>query len=228
MIIVAAAIGLPLLGGGWWYLRTRTEAFSGPGETEFKEYIRELGEEHDVVAEVEWKDDSVTYLGADYDVDGEHLVLENGLDVELPGKSADPVQLYGVPLIRTSAHVAAPVDTNMAIAAEKEEDGDFKRVLDNGERAGPGEAVADGGGTVVDHEYEWGGTAYSLTSLYERAPAVSYHDLEKQFQLGMEIGRGGRDQMKTLLMGIGIGAGGLIAIIIIFWLLGQIGGGSLL
>lgn len=232
-LIASVLIAIPVLGGLGWYLYARTDYFQGPGEKEFKEHIRNIGRNHDVVAEVEWKDGTITYMGADYDVDGENLELENGLQVELPGQSGNPVQLYGMPMIRTSAHVAAPFDTELAIAAEKEEDGDYRDLDERGNELEqrPGEdmaAIADGGGQVADREYEWGGTAFSLTSLWERAPAVSERDLRKQFELGKEYARSGHDRLKTHALAYFAGIGTLLLIIFFIWLLGQIGGGSLL
>jgi hypothetical protein len=217
-LVLGALLAIPLLGVVGWLIYTRTKLFQGPGEDAFKAHIQDLGRNHDVVVEVEWKDGNVTYMGADYDVDGGHLELENGLPVELPGQSGTPVQLYGVPLIRTSAHVAAPMDTELAIAMEKEEDGNFTRVTDQGERVEPGEqtpAVADGGAEVVDHEYEWGGTAYSLTSLWERAPAIDNRTIDKHFELGKEWARGGRDRVKELALAFFGGMGTVLVIGII-------------
>lgn len=232
-LIVVGLLGLVVFGGLGSYVYFRTDLFSGPGEDEFKAHIRNIGHNHDVVAEVEWRDGNVTYMGADYDVDGEYLELQNGLLIELPGQSGDPVNLFGEPMIRTSAHVAAPFDSDLAIAAEKEEDGDYKRVDENGnvvDAAGAEgmQAVADGGAEVTDHQYEWGGAAFSLKSLWERAPAVSHHQLEKQFDLGKEWARSGRDMLKTAALAYFGGIGTLLLIIFLFWLLGQIGGGSLL
>lgn len=222
------AIGV--LAGLGAYVYFRTDYFEGPGETEFKAYIRELGRQHDVVAEVEWRDGNVTYLGGDYNVEGEYLELENGLEIELPGQSGDPVNLYGVPMIRTSAHVAAPFDTELAIAAEKEEEGDYTRVNNAGEQVDVPdsavdsmEAVADGGvANVTDHEYEWGGTAYSLSSLWERSPAVSYHTLEKQFELGKKWAREGHDRLKTHAMAFFGGLATALAIWLLFRVVGAI------
>jgi hypothetical protein len=134
-------------------------------------------------------------------------------------------------MIRTSAHVAAPFDTDLAIAAEKEEDGVYNKIGPDGNQLenAPDDsmaAVADGGAVAMDHEYEWGGTAYSLTSLWERSPAVSERDLRKQFELGKELARSGRDMIKTLALAYFGGIGTLLLIIFFFWLLGQIGGGG--
>lgn len=104
-------------------------------------------ERHDVVAEVEWPDERVTYMGADYSVEDEALVLKNGLKVKVRGRGADPVYISGVPIVRVRAEHACPVSTEVAIAMELEEEGEYARLTEDGrevESEPTGPAIEDG------------------------------------------------------------------------------------
>lgn len=95
--------------------------------------LRVAHEGHDLVAQIEWADNQVTFMGADFKPGDEQLVLDNGLPIEVVGNGADPVYLGGVPLIKIRAEHASPVDTDAAIAMGREEDSDYELVYENGE-----------------------------------------------------------------------------------------------
>jgi hypothetical protein len=87
---------------------------------------------HDVVAEVEWSDGTVTYQGADFVVEEDVIQLKNGLKFAVKGQGGDPVYISGVPVVRVKSVHAAPVDTRVAIAMGMEDDGEYARVDESG------------------------------------------------------------------------------------------------
>lgn len=87
---------------------------------------------HDVVAEVEWSDGTVTYMGADFIVEEDVIQLRNSLKFVVKGQGGDPVYISGVPVVRVKSVHAAPVDTRVAIAMGMEDDGEYARLDENG------------------------------------------------------------------------------------------------
>jgi len=124
--------------------------------------LRVKKEGHDVVAQVEWADGMVTYMGADFEPGDNIYVLENGLRYKVVGKGAEPVSLGGVPMVRIYSEVVAPISKGAAIAAGFENDDAYDRVDENGnildeadgsvsmdDSAGPQAVRTDGAGTVT-------------------------------------------------------------------------------
>lgn len=104
----------------------------------FSRYGKALKEEwkgHDYVAEVEWNDETVTFIGADYDPDNYELRLRKPFDdlrYKVIGQGGSPVYISGVPVIRIKAMLAAPIDSEVAVAMEMEEDDQYLRVDEHG------------------------------------------------------------------------------------------------
>lgn len=105
-------------------------------------YLKAELDGHDVVAEIEWSDGTVTYMGADYLPGDQEIELRNGLPIKIVGQGGEPVFISGVPVIRVHAEHACPVDTKVAIAMELEEEDMFERVDENGDPVDDGQTQA--------------------------------------------------------------------------------------
>lgn len=212
-------------------------------------------EGHDVVAEIEWSDGNCTYMGADYEAGESIIRLENGLPIEIAGHGGEPVFIAGVPIIRVHAEHACPVDTDVAIAIGREEDGDYTRVdehgneiqdvdadvdpLENGAPTAEATAIGDGGyptqQDVHDHEYDISpqgdaeGTAFSLRDAVNYVPnTLSPMALKRAEERGKQSARE-HNPIKTFLFGAAAMIGVLIILAVLFvavWKILGLGGGG--
>jgi hypothetical protein len=192
---------------------------------------------HDVVAEVEWADGNVTFLGADFLPDEPDMVqLRTGQKVKVVGHGKEPVNINGVPVIRLHAQHACPVDTTVAIGAGLDEDGEYERVDERGDGVEDGSvgmengesppAVADGGGTaeVVDRKYDLEppdgtvGWAFSLQDAIHRVPnTISPEDLKAAEERGRRKAEGA-SSLKVFVLG-GIATLAFLFVIALIWIL---------
>jgi hypothetical protein len=152
-----------------------------PGTAKYSEkhhvkYLRKKASGHDALLLVEWDDGQLTELAADLhpEMDGWYEAT-NGLYFAPAGEGTDPVQYYGVPVVRCHAQIACPFSTEACLAADMDEAGEFHYNIDDQsvttrqvvevEMQGAGDApspesgnghdgaAADGGGEVV-REYD--------------------------------------------------------------------------
>lgn len=164
-------------------------------------YLRKKASGHDALLLVEWEDGKLTELGADVhpEMDGWYKAT-NGLIFAPAGEGVDPVDYYGVPVIRCHSQIACPFSTEACLAADFDEAGEFQYQVNRDENTteqvvevdmggqpptpedaaatnghSNGEAAADGGGEMV-REYDLRppagavGYSFSLTQAKQRAP----------------------------------------------------------
>jgi hypothetical protein len=90
-------------------------------------YLRKKARGHDVLLLVEWEDGTLTEIGADVhpELDGWYKAT-NGLFFAPAGEGAEPVDYYGVPVIRCHSQIACPFSTEACLAADFDEAGQFE------------------------------------------------------------------------------------------------------
>lgn len=174
-----------------------------------QKYYQRLVKGHDVVLEIEWPDGTVTYDSGDFSVEDDAYVSSKGLKFFVNGKGSEPRTLHGVPMVRVSSAVAASVDTSTAIAMGQEEEGEY-------------EDVTTDAGEVVDREYDlrppegMHGWTYYLSDATDRAPyPTTSMEMKDQEERGKMSARSTADNIKYLLMGMGIVLGGLFLIAVL-------------
>jgi len=209
-------------------------------------YLHKKARGHDALLLVEWEDGKLTEIGADVhpEMDGWYQAT-NGLIFAPAGEGADPIDYYGVPVIRCHSQIACPFSTEACLAADFDEVGDFQyeinreentteRVVEvdmssqpSPEDAGVGngqsnEAAADGGVEKV-RQYDLRppagavGYTFSLTQAKQRAPnAISANMVRRAVEYGKEKARNEGRYMKGLLHGGGLVLGTLIIIAILY------------
>lgn len=223
----------------------------------YHKYIHKKLGGHDVLLFVEWADGKLTELAADVhpEKDG-WLQAENGLYFAPAGEGTEPVDYYGVPVIRVHASIACPISTTAAIQAEHEEQGDYDVVEDDRGRTDHvvrvemeerpdaatnghdtnGEAVADGGvatDTEVTHRYNLRppspavGWSFGLDEVKQRAPnGVSANMLRRAVEYGKESERGEGGAVRYLLIGIGVMLGIIVVLGVLWAVLSSLLGGG--
>jgi hypothetical protein len=210
-------------------------------------YLHKKASGHDALLLVEWEDGKLTELGADVhpEMDGWYKAT-NGLIFAPAGEGADPVDYYGVPVIRCHSQIACPFSTEACLAAEFDEVGDFQYDIDRdsgttqrvvevdmGDQPQPetpgtenghsnGEAAADGGGEMV-RKYDLRppsgavGYTFGLDQAKQRAPnAISANMVRRAVEYGKEIGRDDGQYMRGLLHGGGLILGTVIILAILY------------
>lgn len=154
-IVLLGGVGVLLLvvGGLGW------RVISGDNVDGMRSHLQSKWSGHDLVAEVEWTDGRVTYLGADYrEEDPTGIRLENGLPMKIVGQGGDPVDIGGVPVVRCRSDLACPIDGGLAVAMDLEDDGRFEAVDAHGNTVEDGasaeaiqeQATATDGGVQED------------------------------------------------------------------------------
>lgn len=90
-------------------------------------YLRKKARGHDALLLVEWEDGQLTELGGDLhpEMDGWYRAT-NDLFFAPAGEGAEPVDYYGVPVIRCHAQIACPFSTEACLAADYDEAGAFE------------------------------------------------------------------------------------------------------
>lgn len=218
-------------------------------------YLQKKARGHDVLLLVEWEDGQLTELAADVapEMDGWYRAT-NGLIFAPAGEGADPVDYYGVPVIRCHSQIACPFSTEACLAADYDEAGEFTYETDDGDdvtqevyevEMGPpaespgdatnghdGDVAADGGVDVRRYDLRPPansvGHTFSLTQAKQRAPnAISANMLRRAFEYGKEKARQEGLYMRGLLHGGGLVLGTLI-ILAILYIVGMsvLGGGG--
>jgi len=219
-------------------------------------YLQKKARGHDTLLLVEWEDGKLTELGADIhpEMNGWYQATNN-LIFAPAGEGADPVDYYGVPVIRCHAQIACPFSTSACLAAEYDEAGEFRYDVNREENttdrvvevemdtSAPtpgdatnghtdGEAATDGGGTPVrkyDLQPPAGavGHTFSLTQAKQRAPnAISANMVRRAVEYGKEKARQEGLYMKGLLHGGGLVLGTLIVIALLYIVGGAVLGGG--
>jgi hypothetical protein len=210
-------------------------------------YLHKKASGHDALLLVEWEDGKLTELGADVhpEMDGWYKAT-NGLIFAPAGEGVDPVDYYGVPVIRCHSQIACPFSTEACLAADFDEAGEFQYQIDResetteqvvevdmGEPATPdeagatnghtnGETAADGGGEMV-RSYDLRppagavGYSFSLTQAKQRAPnPISANMVRRAVEYGKEIGRDDGQYMRGLLHGGGLILGTVIILAVLY------------
>ncbi|MFY4814530.1 hypothetical protein ACOJIV_17805 [Haloarcula sp. AONF1] len=219
-----------------------------PGTAEYSEkhfvkYLHKKARGHDVMLLIEWDDNKITEMPADYHADKDGwYVTPPGLMFANVGEGVDPVSFHGVQTIRCHAGIACPISTTAAIQSEYEEAGEFEVVADeNGHSKkvieitpaeenghGNGEAVADGGATRREYNIRPPapavGHAFGLEEVKQRAPnPVNPNMIRRAYEFGKQKAR---DQGRVLrIAAIALGLGLALALIVMgfIWLLNQLG-----
>ncbi|WP_435067699.1 hypothetical protein [Haloplanus sp. C73] len=231
-----------------------------PGTARYSEkhhvkYLHKKASGHDALLLVEWEDGKLTELGADVhpEMDGWYQATNNLIFAPI-GEGTDPVDYYGVSVIKCHAQIACPFSTEACLAAEFDEAGEFRYQVDpdsnttqrvvevemgdqpapeEGKAAnGQGEAVADGGAEKV-REYDLRppagavGYSFSLTQAKQRAPnAISANMVRRAVEYGKEKARNEGRYMKGLLHGGGLVLGTLIILAILYIIGASVLGGG--
>jgi hypothetical protein len=210
-------------------------------------YLHKKARGHDALLLVEWEDGKLTELGADVhpEMDGWYKAT-NGLIFAPAGEGVDPVDYYGVPVIRCHSQIACPFSTEACLAADFDEAGEFQYQIDRDEGTteqvvevdmsgqptpedapatnghSNGEAAADGGGEMV-REYDLRppagavGHSFSLTQAKQRAPnPISANMVRRAVEYGKEIGRDDGQYMRGLLHGGGLILGTVIILAVLY------------
>jgi hypothetical protein len=206
---------------------------------------------HEVLLQVEWPDGSETFKAASWDSEISAWVTDDGKRWYSKGKGGDARTLLGVPVVHVTGENAGVVSQTAAKAAMREEHNEFVdedgndldvtqtndegepvRVKENGD--GADEVAADGG--EVDLHYDMsppddaeGNTTVgevidrSLAGLYDPFP-VSRRDADQAVENAINAGKDSREDIKKVLIGVGIGLGIPTFLFVLVWLLGQLGG----
>lgn len=202
---------------------------------------------HDVLLLIEWADGQLTEMPADYHANKDGwYVTPAGLMFANVGEGVDPVNYYGVQVVRCHAEIACPISTTAAIQSEYDEAGDFHYESDgqgNTEKVvqmtptqangnGNGDVAADGGHDVV-REYDIRppspavGHAFGLDEVKQRAPnPVTSNLVYRSFEYGKEMAREDGKLLRVAAIALGIGLGLALTVVGFLWLLNQLGGGG--
>lgn len=174
-------------------------------------YFRRLVAGHDALLEIEWPDGSITYDAGDYSVeDTAYVSAKTGLKFPVAGRNAERRSILGIPAVRIAANVAAPVDTDTAVAMDLDEDGEYETEYDV--EGNPVERTYD----LQPREGTHGWT-YSLTNAIERSPfPVNAMDLKDHEERGKMAVRNSADMLKYLFLGIGITVGLVVFLAILY------------
>lgn len=173
----------------------------------FRKYLARKVRGHDALLAVKWSDGKITYLAADYRPESEEYIAENGLPFKMAGKGANAGYVGNVPVYRCLASIQSPIDDTAAVAMNKEDTGEFKRVegddavveverVDDAEAAGAAPAARSDGGGTVNHRYDLkppdgaAGWVYDAVTAAEYAPyALRPQDIKDAEERGKQSER---------------------------------------
>lgn len=202
----------------------------------------------EVLMQVEWPDGTESLKPANYDADIGAWVTEDGMRWFSKGKGGNANNLMGVPIIHVDAENAGVVSAEAAKFAQREEDLDYVdedgnqlEVVSTDEEGEPKtvsypdsdseQRIAADGGEIELH-YKMGRDGYDgevinrrKAGLYDPFP-VSRKEADQAIEHAIGVGRETGQRIKDLLIGVAVGVGIPILLIILVWLLGQIGGGG--
>lgn len=219
-------------------------------------YLRKKVRGHDVLLLVEWEDGIITELPADVkpEWDGWYEAT-NGLVFANAGEGIDPVEYYGVPVVRCHAQIGCPFSVEACLAGDFDEAGEFRYITQDGQTTkvvemtpteqltpdatnGHSEVATDGGVGQVDpenmeREYDLRppagsiGYTFSMTQAKQRAPnPISANMIRRAVEYGKESERGAGELIKYIGYGVALTLGVLLIFLGFNWVLQQIGGGG--
>ncbi|WP_367175093.1 hypothetical protein [Haloarcula rubripromontorii] len=220
-----------------------TAAYS---EKHFVKYLHKKARGHDVMLLIEWDDNKITEMPADYHADKDGwYVTPPGLMFANVGEGVDPVSFHGVQTIRCHAGIACPISTTAAIQSEYEECGEFEVVADDNDRSkkvieitpadenghGNGEAMADGGAARREYKIRPPapavGHAFGLEEVKQRAPnPVNPNMIRRAYEFGKQKARDQGRVLKIAAIALGVGLALALTVMGFIWLLNQLGSGG--
>lgn len=198
----------------------------------------------EVLLQIEYPDGTEQFKPANWNANINAWQTEDDERWYSKGRGGEPGNLLGCPIVHVDSQNAGVVSREAAKAARREElghyvdeDGRPIEVVERDEHGGPqtvryvdqdgGESIAADGGDVELH-YDFGqGEVIDrrLAGYFDPFP-VSRQEADQAVAYAESSALDQGEILKMLLIGVGLGAGLIIAFIVILWLMGQIGNGN--
>lgn len=206
---------------------------------------KQLGN-HEVLLQIEYPDGQEQFKPASYNPDMNCWETDDGQRYYSKGYGGDPGSLMGVPVVHVDSINAGVVSKEASKVANREDNYDYVdsegrpiEVVSTDDDGTPlevtyadesdGEPIAADGGEIDLHYDLTAPEGYTgevidrrKAGLFDPFP-VSRQEADQAIEHAQAAAADAGEQMKTLLVGIAVGAGLIIAMLIIMWLLGQIG-----
>lgn len=214
----------------------------------FQQGLRRLQGNAHALAQIHRTDGTISYEPVDWVEEEQCWETTNGEERRYytRGAGGKPADYQGQQIVTVYSPNAGVMSEEWSVTATALENGDVRYVDDGGheltkisEETVDGEEVlvgeypgTDGTQGVVedvllDLPDDYDGYAFSLRSASEYDPApVDEEDARQAVENARLSEKAGANGAKQLMIGVAIGFGLFAAVIILFWLLGQIGGGS--